>query len=178
MPIPYTRASRPWVFAPSAGASVLLKWYDTRTGQLVPSDGFLLDIDIGILQDSPINQDTTNSGDNGGSSFTRVGGLWRYRLSLSFPAALMETGGVTMLPATSAFIQQLLGTPRYVWMQFNMGDPEFWESAQNVRSFIGRRSLMEECETRVEMKKVIGLNVAGVGSSLLRAMVGNTQVYP
>jgi len=179
---PFSRASRVWKWVPSAGASVQVKQYD-QSGVLDPGDGVLFDVNLGILIDTPLNQDTTHSGDNGGSSFTRVGGIWTYRLSLGFPAALIGTEQFQVQPANLAFVQQLLGSSGYVWMQFFVGDPEYWESlgvATPVRSFIGRRSLLSEAEQRFEVgtKKVIGLNIAGQGSSLLRAMLDDVQVYP
>ena len=176
---PFTRASRPWVFAPSAGASVEVKQYD-QFRNLVPLEpglGVVLDINLGVLTDTYLNQDTTNSGDNGGSSFTRVGGIWNYRLSLSFPAGLIGQPQ----PDVLAFAQQLLASSGYIWLRFNMGDPEFWQGrGQKVRSFLGRRSLLTDIEQRVEVgtKRVVGLNIAGQGSSLLRAMLDDDQVHP
>jgi len=183
---PFTRASRPWVFVPSAGASVEIKQID-RNGNLdipEPGLGTVFDINLGILTDTHLNQDTTNSGDNGGSSFTRVGGIWNYRLSLSFPVGVL---GVGALGADRAFAQQLLGSSGYIWMRFNMGDPEFWtDRGLPIRSFVGERSLLSQVEMRVEVgtKQVVGLNIAGDGSSLLRAILQdaptspNLQVYP
>ncbi len=178
MGFPFTRESRVWEWTRASGAGVEVKQYN-RFGQLDPpaaSQGVLFDINLGILIDRYLNQETTNSGDNGGSSFTRVGGIWNYRLSLGFPAALI---GDAELAPHRAYAQQLLASSRYVWMRFFMGAPEFWiAESRQVRSFVGNRSLLGEIEQRVEMNKVVGLNIAGQGSSLLRAMLDNDQVHP
>ena len=171
---PFNRESRVWEWTPSAGATVEIKRY--VSGALTPAEpaiGTTLDINLAIVVDTPLNQDTTNSGDNGGSSFTRVGGIWTYRMSLGFPAALV--GGAL----AAAFVQQILDDRGgYIWIRFNMGDPEFWTGEnRNIRSIVGRRSLLAEVEQRVEVgaKKVIGLNIAGQGSSLLRYMLRSTE---
>jgi len=172
------RDSRVWEWTPAAGACVEIKQYN-MLGQLHPphpSPGTIFDIGLGILTETFKNKNTTNSGDNGGESWTRVGSAWSYRLSLGFPAGLFGGG-----PVSPAFAQQLLGSSRRVWMRFYMGDPEFWTSqGRDVRSFIGGLSLVGEVVTRIDVNNhdVVGLNIAGVGIGLLRAMLNDAQAYP
>ena len=50
-----------------------------------------------------------------------------------------------------------------------------------MRSFIGERSLLTSVEQRMDANTglgVVGLNIAGVGNGLLRAMKGNEQLHP
>ena len=173
---PFSRASRLYEFVAAAGSSVEVKTYDASYNLTPPepAQGVVFDIETGILVDTYKNQNTTNSGCNGGEDWTRVGGAWSYVLTLSFPAALI--GG----ELAAAFAQQLLASSRKIWMRFNMGEPTDW-IAGTARSFVGRRSLLSAIEQRWDTgpgTNVVGLNIAGVGSSLLRAMYGDTQVHP
>lgn len=170
---PFTRASRQYKFTAATGSSVLVKQYTVAGALLEP--GVLFDIELGVLTDVYINQDVTHSGSNGATLRERTGGDWSYALTLSFPAALI--GGRLEV----AFVQQLLGSNDSVWMRFNMGDPEFWsDRALPPRSFLGRKSLLGNVVQRFDVlgKRVVGLNVAGEGNSLLRAELNYQPVWP
>ena len=172
---PYRRASRNYEFTPAVGSHVHVKQYNAA--YVLQEPGVIFDVETGILTDIYFNQDTTNSGSNGALQRTRTGCDWNYALVMSFPAGLI--GG----RLSAVFAQQLLASSRSVWMQFFMGDPEYWEDlygAGAARSFIGRRSLLSSVVQRTENKgkSVVGLNIVGEGSSLLRAGYGDTQVHP
>ena len=168
-----TRASRVYEFQPSAGSSVLVKQYNPLLSMTEPVLPVTFDIELGVLNDIYIDQESTNSGGVGETQRTRTGFDWNYALSLSFPKAMI--GGELAL----AFAQQLLGSSNYVWMQFFMGDPDAWPEG-TARSFVGTRSLLGNVKQRFDVKdhRVIGLNIAGKGSSLLRAYYGSDPVWP
>jgi len=172
---PYRRPSRDYIFTPAIGSHVLVKQYNAQ--YVLQEPGITFDIEIGILTDIYFNQDTTNSGGVGGLQRTRTGGDWNYSLVMSFPAGLIGS------KLEAVFAQQILASNRSVWMQFFMGDPEYWEDlygTNTARSFIGRRSLLSSVVQRFNSKgkEVVGLNIAGEGNSILRAGYGDTQVHP
>ncbi len=164
----FTRSARQYKFVAAAGSKVEVKQYNVLD-QLSPglgSPGVTFDVEAGTLTDIHINRDTTNSGDVGNKSRTRVGFDWNFALTLSFPADVI---GSTL---AVAFVQQLLGSARSVWMRFYMGDPEFWSNRiprLPVRTFTGSRALLSQVVQRFDVNglDVVGLNVAGEGNSIL-----------
>ena len=175
MPI-FARASREYKFVLGQGASVEVQGY-TGFGVL---DGNIITLDIheGIVVETFRNENTTNSGSNGADDYTRVGAGWTFALVTSFPALAVD------LPLTRAFVQQILGSSRGIAMKFNIGDPEFWELAfpggLDPRSYQAKKALLGEVTTRINARntQVIGLNMAGVGKSLLGGYLNDVQQYP
>ncbi len=172
----FARASREYKFVPGQGASVEVQGYDgfgNLTGGIVT-----LDIHEGIVVETFRNENTTNSGSNGADDYTRVGAGWTFALVTSFPAFLV--GGTL----AAAFVQQILGSSRGVAMKFNIGDPEYWELAfpggLDPRSHQAKKALLGEVTTRIDSRntQVIGLNMAGVGKSLLGGYLNDVQQYP
>jgi hypothetical protein len=175
MGFPLTRASREYKFVRSTGSSILVKQY-TQAGVLV-EPGILFDVELGVLTDIYFNDDVTNSGGAGETQRERVGLDWSYALSLSFPAALLGSS------LALAFVQGLVGSVESVWMRFFIGDRDFWELRAVpllYRSFLGRKSLLTSVVQRFDSKgkKVVGLNVAGEGNSLLVGELDGKQVWP
>ena len=165
MGFPLTRPSYDYKFVRATGSSVLVKQY-TQAGLLV-EPGVRFDIELGVLTDIYFNDDVTNSGGAGETQRERVGLDWNYALSLSFPAALL---GSTL---ALGFVQQLVGSVDSIWMRFFVGDPEFWTlrtTSLKPRSLLGPKSLLTSVVHRFDNKgkKVVGLNVAGEGNSVLR----------
>ncbi len=171
----YPRASRDFDFVPSSGSSVLVKQYNA-IGELVSGPGVILDIHTGFIRELYHNENTTHTGSNGADLHSRVGSGWLFALVTSFPSTFslvtvenVQAGGEVSPP----FVQTLLGSSRSVSLQFNLGDPLFWDNKGDGgiprRSFRGAKALLGEVETRIDArtKKVIGLNIAGVGNSLL-----------
>ncbi len=171
----FARASREYVFVPGQGASVEVQAYDgfgNLTGVIAT-----LDIHEGIVVEIFRNENTTNSGSNGADDYTRVGAGWTFALVTSFPAFLV--GG----ELAAAFVQQILGSARGVAMKFNLGDPEYWALAAgglDPRSYQAKKALLGEVTTRINSRntQVIGLNMAGVGKSLLGGYLNDVQQYP
>ena len=175
MPI-FARASREYEFVPGQGASVEVQGYDgfgNLTGGIIT-----LDIHEGIVVETYRNENTTNSGSNGADDYTRVGAGWTFALVTSFPALAM--GARLDLP----FVQQILGSSRGIAMKFNIGDPEYWQLAfpggLDPRSYRASKALLGEVTTRIDSRNIraIGLNMAGVGKSLLGGFLGNAIQYP
>jgi hypothetical protein len=165
------------VFVPGSGSKIEVRQYTGNGSVITP--GITFDVEFGILNDIHVNRVTTNSGGAGGTQRTRVGGDWNYALVLSFPAHLL--GGAI----ATAFVQNLLGSTRGVWMRFFVSDPEFWtlnDPALAVRSFLGEKSLLSSVEQRMDARgtEVVGLNVAGEssGGSVLIAELDGVQNYP
>lgn len=175
MPI-FSRASRKYTFVPGQGASVEVQGYD-GFGNLIEG-AVILDIHEGILIEIFRNENTTNSGSNGADDYTRVGAGWTFALVTSFPALAM--GKTLDIP----FVQQILGSSRSVAMKFNIGDPEYWAlvitGGVPARSYRAGRALLSEVTTRFNSRntQVIGLNMAGVGNSLLGGYLDDVKQYP
>lgn len=171
---PFTsRPPRVYRFTPAAGAHVAISQYDEF--DLVEPSSTIFDINLGILTETFKNQNVTNSGDNGGENWGRVGGAWGFRLAMHLPAKLINE------ELRVAFVQQLLGSSRNVAMRFFMGDPTFWtDQGLQVRSFVGGRALLGEVVVRSNVldHQMIDVNVAGVGIGLLLAFLDNDLVYP
>ncbi len=172
----FARASREYKFVPGQGASVEVQGYDgfgNLTGGIVT-----LDIHEGIVVETFRNETTTNSGSNGADDYTRVGAGCTFALVAPLPAFLV--GGTL----AAAFVQQILGSSRGVAMKFNIGDPEYWALAfpggLDPRSYRASKALLGEVTTRTDSRgtRVIGLNMAGVGKSLLGGYLGDVQQYP
>lgn len=165
----YTAQTRVYEFTPGGGSKIEIAQYD-QFYRLITA-WTTLDIKSGQIQEQFINDDTTHSGTAGGPDRTRVGFDWRAVLVLDFPAALISDGVLA-----AAFLQTILGSYRKVAVRFYMGAPEFWEetyaTSDYIRTMRADRALLGPVETRVEQRKVIGLNAVLEGSSLLRHEVG------
>ncbi len=171
----YPRASRDFDFVPSSGSNLLVRQYNVL-GEVVGGPAAVLDIHEGFIREIYRNENTTHTGSNGADLYTRVGSGWNFALVTSFPSTFslvtveeVLDGGEVSPP----FIETLLGSMRSVWLQFNLGDPLFWDNKGEAgiprRSFRAAKALLETVETRIDARtqKVIGLNIAGVGNSLL-----------
>ena len=173
--VEFTRASRDFDFAPGSGSSVIVAGYHPQTRELLAP--VTLDIEQGFIHEDYINQDTPHSGMNGGPSRTRVGSDWNFALVLSFPARLdlvtvqqVVDGGALAQP----FVQGILGSSGKVRMKFNIGDPLWWtEQGLPARNMQAAKALLSSVETRIEQRRVVGLNIAGGGSSLLWTALTN-----
>ncbi len=172
----FARPSRDYEFVPGQGASVQIQNYDgfgNLTGGIVT-----LDIHEGIIVETFRNENTTNSGSNGADHYTRVGAGWTFALVTSFPALAMGER------LDKAFVQQILGSSRGIAMKFNIGDPEYWElvfpGGLDPRSYRANKALLGEVTTRINSRntQVIGLNMAGVGKSLLGGYLNDVIQYP
>ena len=169
--VEFTRASRDFDFVPGSGSSVEIWRYHPTTRARLP--GVVIDIEQGFVRETFRNKNTTHSGSNGADLYTRVGAGWTFALVLSLPARLdlvtvaqVVDGGALAEP----FVQSILGPMDGVAIQFNIGDPLFW-SSQGLpeRSMRAAKAKLETVETRLDSTgvDVVGLNVAGIGSSLL-----------
>ncbi len=184
MPAPsfFTRPSRDYNFVASQGSSVIVRQYD-RYGVL-QSTGVTLDIHEGFLRELFRNENTTHSGSNGADLYTRVGAGWNFALVTSFPRSVGLTsidGAQAPVEVAQPFVETLLGSMRSVWMQFNIGDPDFWRALNmDPRSFRGAKAMLETVETRIDARtgKVVGLNIAGVGNSLLWTFLAEESYHP
>ena len=172
----FARPSRDYEYVPGQGASVEVQGYDgfgTLTGGIIT-----LDVHECVIVETFRNENVTNSGSNGADQFQRVGAGWTFAMVTSFPAHLV--GGTL----AAAFVQQILGSSRSIAMKFNLGDPEYWEltfpGGLPPRSYRAKKALLSEVTTRIDSRniKVIGLNMAGVGNSLLGGYLGDVQQYP
>jgi hypothetical protein len=165
----YTRASRDFDFVPGQGSSIVIKQYDVN-GQII-DNGVILDIESGFIRSTLLNKETTHSGSNGAVLRTRTGADWRFACVLSFPAN--PIGEVL-------FVEHLTNSMRSVWVQFNVGDPDFW-TRRNLyaRSYRGK-ALLDEVEERFDATgtEVIGLNVSGSGNGLLYPYLDEAQGDP
>ena len=171
----FARASREYVFVPGQGASVQVQNYDA-VGVL--GSAVTLDIHEGTVVETFRNVNVTNSGSNGADLFQRVGAGWTFALVTSFPAHLVGGG------LAEVFVQQILGSSRSIAMKFNIGDPEFWSlvvpGGKDARSYQASKALLSEVTTRFDSRgtQVIGLNMAGVGNSLLGGYFDDVIQYP
>ncbi len=189
MPAPvFTRASRDFQFVPGQGSSLVVRQYD-NVGNISPplaQDGVIFDIDQGFIRQTFRNQKTTHSGSNGADLYTRVGSGWNFALVLSFPAALDLVTVDQVIPGVdlaAAFAEELLGSARSVHLQFNVGDPLFWTSRTvplQTRSLRAAKALLETVEYRMDgtLTEVIGLNIAGIGNSLLWTYLDDVKQQP
>jgi len=168
----YTRASRDYDFVPGIGSNLVISNYNDAGVLLTP--GVILDIEQGFIRETWKNKDTTHSGSNGATLRTRTGYDWRFACVLSFPAQV--EGGLA-----TAFVQTLAASMRKIHIQFNIGDPMFW-TARGLppRSLRATKALLSECETRLDSRgdDVVGLNIAGEGSSLLWTYLAGVAQYP
>lgn len=172
----YEQESRDYTFVPALGSYLEVKQYDAL-GNLVPSAasaGVTFDIKQGIIFETWFNADTTHSGSAGSKLWTRTGYDWLFSLVLDFPAN----------PTTERkWAQSHLGSMRYIAMKFYIGNPAFWAAQTGntaVRSMQSAKALLKSCETRLDNSgmEVVGLNIAGQGSSLLWTYEGNTPIHP
>ena len=166
MPLFYSAATRIYDFTPGCGSKLEIAQYDAFRNL----GGFsTLDIKSGQIQEQFINDDTGHSGTAGGPDRTRVAFDWRAVLVLDFPSDI--EGGLA--PVAAGFVQNLLGSYRKVAVRFYMGAEEFWtENGLEIRTMRADRALLGPVETRVEQRKVIGLNAVLEGSSMLRHELG------
>ena len=188
MPAPiFTRPSRDYQFVPGIGSNLVVRQYDAA-GNITPplsQAGTILDIEQGFIRPLFRNRNTTNSGSNGADLYTRVGAGWRFALVLSFPALvdLVEVDNVNAGNALiTAFVEELLGSRRSVHLQFNVGDPQYW-STQDLpqRSYRAAKALLDDSsEIRFDSTgtEVIGMNLVGVGNSLLWNYLDDTRQSP
>jgi len=167
----YTRASRDYDFVPGSGSSLVIANYNAAR-VLGPSVTF--DIKSGFVRQLFRNVNTTHSGSNGADLYTRVGAGWLFGLVLDFPGDV--AGGLAV-----AFAEELVGSQRSVAMQFNVGDPLFWSSrGLPQRSYRATKALLAESELRFDATgtEVVGLNMSGVGNSLLYTYLDDVAQLP
>ena len=178
MPIQqYGYASRVYEFVPGSGShvgiclrnqfGVMEPWANART----------LDIAVGTVRHIYKNKITTHSGGDGSTDRTRTGFDWNFALALTFPAALQ--GG----ELAAAFVEDLMASSRKIGMIFHVGRPEFWTNRQNelpTRSYRSNNALLSTSEVVLDSSgdEVVGLNVAGDGSSMLWMFLGEVAYYP
>jgi len=167
----FNRASRDFDFVPALGSALTVWQYDLRTRILGTEVKF--DIEQGRITETFRNKNTTHSGSNGADLYTRVGMGWTFALVLNFPARLdvVTAEQAQAGPALAApFPHTILGISQGVRMRFDIGDPLFWTSlGLSARCMIAAKAKLESIETRLDSNglETVGLNIAGVGSSLL-----------
>jgi len=173
----YSRASRDYDFVPSMGANLVIAQYNALGVAINP---IILDIETGFLREMYINQLTPHSGSSGAINRTRVGADWFSALILNFPATV-EIEPAPPVGVAPTFVQSLLGSSRSVAVRWNIGDPLFWsDRGLPVRNMRARKALLSTCETRLDSTglKVVGLNVAMEGNSLLWTYEDDTPLHP
>ncbi len=171
----FNRPKREYRWVPGYGGSLLVRQYDAD-GKIVSAPGIHFDVDLYVIQNIFLNEDTTHSGDVGGTSRTRVGADWNFAAVLSFPGKAFGEELVASFPEEVT----VLGSSRGVAITFNIGDPLYWANLSELpRSYRGKALLdMVSPAVNTINKKVVKLNITGSGDGLLYAYVGENAVHP